>query len=160
MRLDPYHRTVAARHPDCAPAVLAVVDAMLTTRRALVHGDYSPKNVLAGSGGCWVIDFEVAHYGDPAFDVAFLTCHLLLKAVRRPVALPAYQACAAAFLAAYGGDVDLAHLGCLLLARVDGTSPAGYLDTGQEAVVRRFGRALLLDPAPDVWRRLERELAA
>ena len=43
---------------------------MGATRVCIVHGDYSPKNVLIG-GGLWVIDFEAVHFGDPAFDVAF-----------------------------------------------------------------------------------------
>lgn len=160
LRVDPYHHTVAARHPDVAPAVAEVVTAMAGLRRCLVHGDFSPKNVLLGHDGLWVIDFEVAHLGDPAFDVAFLLSHLLLKAVHLPEDRAAYAACADRFLAAYRAGVPagfagppahlVAHLGCLLLARVDGKSPAEYLTDGQRRTVRTLALAVLTDPPGDV----------
>ena len=52
-----------------ASEAIEIAAAMLQRRRCLVHGDLSPKNVLLGGGGLWVIDFEVAHVGDPAFDL-------------------------------------------------------------------------------------------
>ena len=61
LRVDPYYRTVAARAPELQADVLALVDQMAARRTCLVHGDFSPKNVLCGPGGLWVIDFEVAH---------------------------------------------------------------------------------------------------
>ena len=47
---------------------------------ALVHGDYSPKNMLVRREKIFLIDFEVIHWGDPAFDSGFLLNHLFLKA--------------------------------------------------------------------------------
>ena len=134
-RVDPYLRTVQRRHPTLANEIGAYVDRLLTTDVCIVHGDYSPKNVLVGDdgphGGLWVIDWEIVHRGDPAFDVAFLLNHLLLKTIHRPAARSDYEACGAAFLDAYGQDLDLGYVlglvGCLMLARVDGKSPAEYL---------------------------------
>lgn len=151
LRTDPFHRTVARTHPDLAGAIGRVVDRMQAGRRCRVSGDYSPKNVLLAPGTLWVIDLEVAHYGDPAFDLGFLLTHLMLKAVHRPAGLPGYQACAMSFLDAYrqhaAPATEPAHLvgqlGCLLLARVDGKSPAEYLDEPARKTVRRVGRALL-----------------
>src|SRR5260370_576343 len=80
-------RAVIDRHPELDAVVGPYVDQMLATHRCLVHGDYSPKNVLLGDDGLWVLDFEVGHLGDPVFDVAFLLNHLLLKAIHRPVAI-------------------------------------------------------------------------
>ena len=37
------------------------------------------------------IDFEVTHFGDPAFDSAFLLNHLLLKSFYRPEWSAAYR---------------------------------------------------------------------
>lgn len=164
LRVDPYHRTVARRRPELAAAVEGYVERMAASRRCLVHGDYSPKNVLVGDGALWVVDFEVAHFGDPAFDVAFMLNHLLLKAIHRPASRAAYEGCAAAFWDAYraaGPPMDepyvLGQTGCLMVARVDGKSPAEYLTDGEKPVARDLGSDLLLDPPAtlaDAWRRL------
>lgn len=156
LRVQPYHETLAARHPEVRPAVDRVVERMLDSRLVLVHGDFSPKNVLAGAGGAWVIDFEVAHLGDPTFDLAFLLTHLLMKAVHRPELADRLDAAGAAFLDCYRASVpgslapDLpylsAHVGCLLLARVAGKSPADYLDRQGREAVWRLGLSLLHEP--------------
>lgn len=158
LRIDPYYRTVMRRWPRLTRAVGAYVDQMEATRVCLVHGDYSPKNVLAGPDGLMVIDFEVAHVGDPVFDLAFMLNHLLLKSVHRPAALSAYRAAGVAFLDAYRAeagrqlDFDPAYLcgqiGCLMVARVDGKSPVEYLSEVGRLVARSAGTRLVLDP-PD-----------
>ena len=149
LRVDPFYRTVARRWPDLAPAIARYVDAMLSRRTCLVHGDYSPKNVLVGDG-LWVVDFEVAHAGDPSFDIAFMLTHLFLKSIHRPGEAGAYLACAGAFVDAYregAGPLDLryvlGHVGCLALARVDGKSPVEYLDGRGRERARAAGRELL-----------------
>ncbi len=85
LRVDPYYRTVALRRGELAASIAPFVERMEATHVCLVHGDYSPKNVLVGEG-IWVIDFEVAHFGDPAFDLAFMLNHLLLKRLHVPAA--------------------------------------------------------------------------
>ena len=127
-RIDPYLRTIQRRHPRLADEVQAYIDRLEATRQCLVHGDYSPKNVLVGESGLWVIDWEVVHRGDPAFDLAFLLNHLALKSIHRPEAAGGYRACSEAFVSAYGDVPDLRYVlglvGCLMLARVDGKSAA------------------------------------
>ncbi len=171
LRVDPYHRTVIARRPDLAGAIDEVVERMLAAKRCLVHGDFSPKNVLVGADGLWVVDFEVAHVGDPAFDLAFMLNHLLLKTIHRPGDATGYYECANAFLATYADAVApdllppfadvLAHTGCLMLARVDGKSPAEYLDEEEREVARRLGANLLASPPASLehtWYALAEEL--
>jgi 5-methylthioribose kinase len=164
-RVDPYLRTTARRHPDLAPRIEAYTERLLETHSCVVHGDYSPKNVLVGEGGpsagLWVIDWEIVHRGDPAFDVAFLLHHLLLKTIPRPAAAADYEACGAAFLGAYGPQLDTAYVlglvGCLMLARVDGKSPAEYLTEPEREHARRTGIALLAEPSAsldDAWSRI------
>jgi len=149
-RVDPYLRTIQQRHPDLATDIGAYVERLLATSACIVHGDYSPKNVLVGDDRLWVIDWEIVHRGDPAFDVAFLLNHLLLKAIHRPAARRDYEACGAAFLDAYEQDLDLAYVfglvGCLMLARVDGKSPAEYLTEAEREHARATGIAFLSDP--------------
>jgi 5-methylthioribose kinase len=81
-RVDPFHRFVATVHPDLAGAIGREVDRLLATRSVLVHGDYSPKNVIAYPDRVLLLDCEIAHWGAPAFDVAFLLGHLLLDGHR------------------------------------------------------------------------------
>lgn len=139
LRLDPYHATVAERHPDVAPAIDAEIERIRDARSTLVHGDYSPKNVLIEGGDnrrVWLLDFEVAHWGDPAFDVAFMLNHLFIKSVYNADRNERYVSTARAFWDAYGdvAAVDagfeanvVAELGVLALARVDGKSPVEYV---------------------------------
>jgi 5-methylthioribose kinase len=84
LRLDPYYRATAVRHPDLAGHFAALMRASSERRCALVHGDWSPKNFLIDGSGVMAIDFEVIHFGDPAFDAAFLLNHLALKSFKLP----------------------------------------------------------------------------
>jgi 5-methylthioribose kinase len=149
LRIDPFHRTIIDRHPDLAEPIEAVIERLTTRRSCLVHGDFSPKNILVGEDGLWVLDWEVAHVGDPDFDLAYLLCHLTLKAVHRPAAAPDYRETARLFLGAYGREADeplAANVACLLLARVDGKSPADYLGGSEQERVRELGVTMLRKP--------------
>jgi len=164
-RTDPFHRTIAAMHPALRPAILAEVERLEATREALVLGDCSPKNVIAyPSRSPLLLDFEVAHLGDPAFDVAYMLTHLSLKARHRPDDAPALRACAAEFHAAHtraAADAApepaavVAELGCLLLSRIDGKSPVEYLDGSDGEAVRAAAATLLLEPPGSVDDALE-----
>ncbi len=52
----------------------------LEPRGALVHGDVQPGNILLAARGPVLLDAEIAHVGDPAFDVGTLIGHLMLLA--------------------------------------------------------------------------------
>jgi 5-methylthioribose kinase len=66
-------------------AFVALADAAyaryLEPRGALVHGDVQAGNVLLSASGPKLLDAEIAHVGDPAFDVGTLVAHVLLPAV-------------------------------------------------------------------------------
>jgi tRNA A-37 threonylcarbamoyl transferase component Bud32 len=156
LRLNPYYATVAARAPELAPDVLGLAEQLRQRRICFVHGDFSPKNVLVGAGALWVVDFEVAHRGDPAFDVAFMICHLVLKSVHIPKCAERLDTCTFAFAQAYeagaGGVPEfswpyvLSHVACLLLARVRGKSPVEYLSERGQQVAWSLGVSLLREP--------------
>ncbi len=265
LRVDPYYNTTAAKHPSVAPVIARAAARMQERKLALVHGDYSPKNMfvvpgetgfravrcaqaeasqcesdeekmdsrfrgndgggaegaaahpgscrddgegaaanpslprgdgggetvdsslrrddgegaapnpgLRGSDGneapsmdstgasaatrgnaVLLLDFEVVHWGDPAFDLAFCINHLLIKAVVNSHAQEAYFRAVTAFMEGYRAllpDIDWAELraettlqlGCLMLARIDGKSPVEYItEEPTKETVRRVSMAIL-----------------
>ena len=161
IRLEPYLVATAVLNPDLAPRLALLVETTRTTKRVLVHGDFSPKNLLIGPAGPVILDAECAWYGDPAFDLAFVLNHLLLKGAWRPQGRAHYAAAFGALLDAYLAHVrwepratlaarTAALLPALMLARIDGKSPVEYLTTeSDKGDVRGFARALLRDPAAD-----------
>jgi aminoglycoside phosphotransferase (APT) family kinase protein len=159
IRLEPYLVATAKAHPALAPRLGALVETTRTTKRVLVHGDFSPKNILIGPAGPVILDAECAWFGDPAFDLAFVLNHLLLKGAWRPAWRARYGRAFAALVAAYRAHVawepwaaldarTAALLPGLMLARIDGKSPVEYLTAdGDRAAVRAFATALLTEPA-------------
>ncbi|MGV3569287.1 MAG: phosphotransferase [Ramlibacter sp.] len=158
IRLEPYLVETARAHPALAAGLLATVERTAATRRVLVHGDVSPKNILLGPQGPVLLDAECAWFGDPAFDVAFCLNHFLLKAAHLPAHAPAAIAAYRAFIAAYFRHVHWEPatvleqrvamlLPGLALARVDGKSPVEYLDAPTGAAVRAAAIRLLREPS-------------
>lgn len=168
LRIDPYYRHVAACHPALQPPLERLVDSIAENCLALVHGDFSPKNLLVFDGQIMLVDFEVGHFGDPAFDLGFLLSHLVLKALRArladgPAAERPLLDLTGVFWAAYRrqmtrrldvGDYDrlvgraIRHFAGCALARVDGKSPVDYLQPETQGVVRKITTDLL---AADVY---------
>lgn len=174
IRIEPYLRATAERHPRLRPRLEALAERTLGTARSLVHGDISPKNILVGPSGPVFVDAECAWYGDPAFDLAFCLNHLLLKCLaarhRRARLLESFSALAGAYLAGVDWEPPAEFearaaslLPALFLARVDGKSPVEYLaHESDKAAVREVAGMLLAAPLDrlagvrDAWRsRLE-----
>jgi len=157
IRLEAYLLAAADKHSECAPQLRALVEVTAHTKRALVHGDVSPKNILQGPHGPVFLDAECAWYGDPAFDLAFCLNHMLLKCLWRPAHAAAYMRCFDALARAYLAGVDWESaaqieersarlLPGLFLARVDGKSPAEYvIEAARQQQVRKVAIPLLLD---------------
>jgi aminoglycoside phosphotransferase (APT) family kinase protein len=158
IRLEPYLVAAARVHGDLAAPLDALVSVTAATRRVLVHGDVSPKNILVGPAGPIFLDAECAWFGDPAFDLAFCLTHLLLKCLWTPSAaqhfLTAFAALAERYLAGVAWEPAAALearaarlLPGLLLARVDGKSPVEYLTEDRDKDrVRQAARDLLQRP--------------
>ena len=170
IRLEPYLLATGTRHADCAAALASLVEVTAANKRALVHGDVSPKNILIADTGPILLDAECAWYGDPAFDLAFCLNHMLLKCLWRPQWRDRYLACfdtlGAAYLAGVAWEpaaqieARVARLlPGLFLGRVDGKSPVEYVTAERDREhVRRVARAHLLQPVErlaairDAWR--------
>ncbi len=161
LRIDPYYRTTASRHPELRREFDDLIRTSLEIRTSLVHGDYSPKNMLVRGESIFLIDFEVVHWGDPAFDAAFLLNHLFLKAFHQPQAQSVFVDLVHEFWhtlrktlvdGVFGRGFEaltVRHLGGLMLARIDGKSPVEYIqdEATKEQVRKAAIRVLVGCPA-------------
>ena len=129
LRIDAFHLTVVKKYPHLTSAVQKLINELTTQKQCLVHGDFSPKNMLINKDGdLMLIDFEVAHWGNPVFDIAYCLGHLMLKGWHLDKKEKALQLIET-FLISYDRSVDdlIPHLGLMLLARMDGKSPVNYI---------------------------------
>ena len=165
LRLEPYFSFAAAQVPAAAGFLRELIAETRAVATTLVHGDFSPKNLLVHRSRLVLLDHEVIHWGDPAFDVGFVLTHLLSKAHHLPAQRGEFGAAArllwrayAAGAAAIAGDPAFEPravrqtLGCLL-ARVAGRSPLEYLGPAERAVQREAVTRLCASP-PATLRRL------
>jgi len=154
LRTDVFHRATAVQVPQIGEELQALAVELESARTCLVHGDYSPKNVLVSPPedplAVWMLDAEVAHVGDPVLDVAYLSTHLACKAVARPGLAESLDRARRAFQDAYRSGSDLVdqerlarHTGAILAARVRGVSRVTYLDPDQESFVLEFACGLV-----------------
>ncbi len=157
-RMESYLEATARVHPDLEERLFTLIHTTMHTKRTLVHGDVSPKNILNGPRGPVLLDPECAFYGDPAFDLAFCLNHLLLKCVWTPSTRHGFLACFESLATSYLSLVDwepaadiesrTAHLlPGLFLARIDGKSPVEYITAEEDRnLVRQTARPLLARP--------------
>jgi aminoglycoside phosphotransferase (APT) family kinase protein len=158
LRTDPYLLTTGRRHPALRAYFEDEARRLESTRECLVHGDYSPKNMLVRNGRIVLLDCEVAWYGDPTFDMAFLLNHLLLKSLYHMPRDLGLRELIDITIAQYYFERQLTEklqgesdsrtarlLLLLLLARIDGKSPVEYLNNENEReFVRSFVTAGLM----------------
>ncbi len=157
LRIEPYYGYSATQVPAAGPFLGTLINDTRCCRLTLVHGDYSPKNVLIYQGRLVLLDHEVIHFGDPAFDLGFSLTHLLSKAHHVRDHRDAFADGAKLYWQVYlqtMGDVDWAmeledravrHTLACLLARVCGRSTLEYLDSMERARQREVVLALMLD---------------
>ncbi|MBI4325358.1 MAG: phosphotransferase [Chloroflexi bacterium] len=173
LRLEPYYRFCAARHPDATDFLAALIDETLATRLTLVHGDFSPKNILVHQDRLVLLDHEVIHFGDPAFDLGFSLTHLLSKAHHLPTYQAAFLQAAHDYWETYrqaSGEIArlpglearaARHTLACLLARVDGRSPLEYLSGAERNRQRAIVLSLIAHPPvllPELFRAFEMKL--
>jgi len=154
LRVSPFYRAVSTKNPNLQSAISELIDEITTEKIALVHGDFSPKNIMATTDHSPVVlDFEVTHTGNPVFDLAFLSAHLLCKiiATDNQVDKDLLAATANKFFDKYSEISRLPisanlpkHIALIALARVEGVSPVNYLSPDQaERLVKLTKSALL-----------------
>jgi hypothetical protein len=158
LRMEPFYVYTAGTVPEAADFFTGLITETRERSITLVHGDYSPKNILIHNGRLILLDHEVIHFGDPAFDVGFSLAHLLSKANHLTVHRTAIVQATLRYWQAYYeelGDVewqaDLAArsvrhtLGCLL-ARVKGKSQLEYLSERERSAQLSVSMELIKSP--------------
>jgi len=162
LRLEPYYIYAAQTTPEAATFLNALAQETLEHRDCLVHGDFSPKNTLIFQNKLILLDYEVVHVGDPAFDLGFALTHFLSKAHHMPTERSRLASAAKLFWQVYRGGISTLNwaeeleprvvrhtLGCLL-ARVAGKSPLEYLTPAEVTRQRHTVLALILEPPTSV----------
>jgi aminoglycoside phosphotransferase (APT) family kinase protein len=156
LRIEPYLLTTADRNPDLAGPLREEAQRLENTCECLVHGDFSPKNILIHPSRMVLVDCEVAWFGDPSFDPAFLLSHLLLKALLHAPKEVGIAEMVTAFWdrfstspanqsdAAFESRIVRLML-MLMLARVEGKSKVEYLEPSKANIVRVFVRRALAE---------------
>ena len=150
LRLGPYFESILPLYRRERDKLLDVIRLLGDRKTSLVHGDFSPKNILTdGSSRVVILDWEVIHYGNPVFDVGFMWNHLTLKTIHLGKEAPQkWMELIRVFYTRYqsaASDLNIGEedffkvLGSLLLARVDGKSPVEYLLNEEKSFVRNFG---------------------
>ena len=162
LRLEPYYLYTAENMAEAHSFLTALAGETLRHKDSLVHGDFSPKNTLIYRNKLILLDYEVVHFGDPAFDVGFALTHFLSKAHHEPRARYRLASAAELFWQVYcegipqltwAGELEprvVRHtLGCLL-ARVAGKSPLEYLTPAELVRQRETILALIQKPISKV----------
>lgn len=154
LRIDPYINHLAKKHLDIAPHLYKISQILTSRKLSLVHGDYSPKNILIlPDSRIWVLDCEPAHYGNPVFDIAFCTNHLVLKAIH--LNSEAHLNAAKLLWKVYWSTARWENFHTLeeeatltltahMLARIDGKSPVEYLNEEKRAKVRILSKNMII----------------
>lgn len=156
LRVSPYIQFVAKKYPQLAKVSDEVSDLIMNTHQVLVHGDYSPKNIIVTpEREVCVVDSEPVHCGNAICDVSNFTTHIVLKSAYLRKYSAAFLNMLVDMTDTYFSSIDFADpkvveancmkaLGMIVLARIDGKSPAEYItDEETKDLVRKMSFALI-----------------
>ena len=140
LRIEPYYLRSAEQVPEVKGFIEELVETTRSRVITVVHGDYSPKNILLFDEQIVLLDHEVIHIGDPAFDVGFSLTHFLSKANHLLAHRSLFESAALLYWNTYESYIEgaswsstveplvVSHTLACMLARVVGRSPLEYLD--------------------------------
>ena len=158
IRIEPYIIFSSNHYPEYKSRFLDVASSLKTNKSTLIHGDFSPKNILIGKKSPVILDAETACWGDGIFDLAFCSNHLILKSILNSDKKKDYIIALNKFINKYLNELKISEknnyiirflnlIPVLMLARVDGKSPVEYFNEAQKEHVRFIGKSLLEEPA-------------
>ncbi len=162
LRLEPYYLYTAHNIPAAASFLNTLAQETLDHKDSLVHGDFSPKNTLIHNGKLILLDYEVVHFGDAAFDVGFALTHFFSKAHHLPRERDRLFSAGELFWQVYNEEIEhqewaalleprvVRHTLACLLARVAGKSPLEYLAPAERLRQQDVVLALMMRPPTNI----------
>ncbi len=153
IRIEPYILYTSKSYPEYRNKFHMVAKSLVKNKKTLIHGDFSPKNIMIGKSHPIILDAETACWGDPVFDLAFCLNHIILKSIFKDRGRK-YLSLGKTFLDNYLKELSFENLNNFLsrffdilplfiLARVDGKSPVEYFSEKDKKKARFFGVNLL-----------------
>ena len=156
LRIDPYFNEVGRVYPKYKKYIKNINKKYFENSTTLVHGDFSPKNILIGKNKIIYLDAECCNFGDPVFDLVFFTNHLLIKSIFFKHESKEFINSYRVFYREYLKNLSLKNYNSyiariikmtpiMLLARIDGKSPVEYIISNKIKNTIRNKSFLLLD---------------
>ncbi len=156
IRIEPYLVFTSKFYPEFSEYYKTTIDLLKKNKSTVIHGDFSPKNILLGKNYPVILDAETACWGNPAFDLAFLNNHIILKSILNKEIFQNYLKLGKNILETYMANFPIVNnkkfiknfiilQALLILARVDGKSPVEYFKNKHKNLARNFAKNLLLN---------------
>ena len=156
LRLDPYFNEVGRVYPKYKEYVKDLNKNYLINSSTLIHGDFSPKNILIGKNKIVYLDAECCNFGDPIFDLVFFSNHLLLKSIfikdKSKEFIKSYIIFYKEYLKNLNAKKSKQYVDriikmtpIMMLARIDGKSPVEYIKSKKIKNTIRNKSFLLLE---------------
>ncbi len=155
LRIEPYYLETIKKIEKTRRFFETLIDDTNKDHFTVVHGDFSPKNILVKRDKLILLDHEVTHFGDGTFDLGFFIAHLLSKANHLPEYRSEFISGVLIFIEAYLDQTKVMtkyreqrtvrhSIGCFL-ARVCGLSQLEYLSEQQRLRQEFIAMRLLSD---------------
>ena len=156
LRLDPYFNEVGRVYPKYKEYIKKINENYIKNSSTLVHGDFSPKNILVDKNKIIYLDAECCNFGDPVFDLVFFTNHLLIKSIFLRDKSQEFIKLYLSFYKEYLSNLSTKNFNSyidriikmtpiMLLSRIDGKSPVEYIVKENIKNIIRKKSFLLLD---------------
>ena len=161
IRIEPYIIFTSKSYPEHENYFIDVAKSLVSNKKTVIHGDFSPKNILIGPDFPVILDAETACWGDPIFDLAFCNNHIILKSILNSSNKKKYMLLSKEFIETYINKINwedknsfiarfLKLVPLLILARLDGKSPVEYYQDKHIKKARNLGLKVLNDKIKNI----------
>ncbi len=154
IRIEPYLIFTSKNYPEQSKKFIDAANSLSLHKKTIIHGDFSPKNILISKDYPVILDAETACWGDPVFDLAFCNNHIILKSILHNKYKKNYMLLSQKLIKNYIQQIKwenkndfiqrfLKLLPLLMLARLDGKSPVEYFKDNHKNKSRLLALSLI-----------------